>query len=190
MLFTLLFTTIFFIPLYVVTNNSKENLITSNIKDNTSKVNSSNSNNNLDDVISKNILSLNSYNWSLSIPVINLNNIKIKNGVDLNTLNNYIGHFPDTKIFNGNIGLAAHNRGYNNNYFENIHVLNNGDEIIYSINGIKRTYLVFKKVQIDSYDWSYLENSNKNIITLITCVANKPDKRLVIQGYLKGGNNE
>ncbi len=28
-------------------------------------------------------------------------------------LNGYIGHFPTTSNLDGNVGLAAHNRGYN-----------------------------------------------------------------------------
>ena len=190
MLFITLITTSFLISFYILNINSKEKLITYNKKIISSNINSINSNDNLNTVVSKNKLSVNLNNWSLTIPSINLFNIKIKDGIDLNILEKYIGHFPDTQIINGNIGLAAHNRGYTNNYFENIHKLKYKDEIIYNINGIKRVYLVFNKVQIDSYDWSYLETSNKNIITLITCVADKPDKRLAIQGYLKGGNNE
>ena len=123
--------------------------------------------------------SLNSY---LSIPSISLYNIKIKEGIDENTLNEYIGHFPNTSNWNGNIGLAAHNRGYQHNYFSNIKYLENGDEIIYKVNKNIKKYKVEKKVKIDSYDWSYLQDTNDNRITLITCVENKDDKRLVVQG--------
>ena len=118
----------------------------------------------------------------LSIPSIKLYNIKIKDGIDENTLNEYIGHFPNTSNWNGNIGLAAHNRGYQNNYFSNIKYLENGDEIIYSVNNNIKKYKVEKKIEIDSYDWSYLQDTNDNRITLITCVENKDGKRLVIQG--------
>lgn len=118
----------------------------------------------------------------LSIPAIKLYNIKIKDGIDESTLNEYIGHFPNTSNWNGNIGLAAHNRGYKNNYFRKIKYLNNGDEIIYNVNNNIKKYKVKKKIEIDSYDWSYLQNTNDNRITLITCVENKENKRLVIQG--------
>lgn len=140
--------------------------------------------------LKSNSLSLNSNNWNLSIPSINLHNIPIKNGIDQSTLNEYIGHFPTTQIYDGNIGLAAHNRGYSNNYFENIDNLNTNDEIIYEINNYKRIYLVYNKKVIDSFDWSYLDNTSINTITLITCVKDMPNKRLVIQGYSKGGNYE
>ena len=118
----------------------------------------------------------------LSIPTIKLYYIKIKDGIDENTLNEYIGHFPNTSNWSGNIGLAAHNRGYKNNYFSNIKYLENGDEIIYNVNNNIKKYKVKKKIEIDSDDWSYLQNTNDNRITLITCVENKGNKRLVVQG--------
>ena len=128
---------------------------------------------------SMNTENLNSY---LSIPAIKLYNIKIKNGIDESTLNDYIGHFPNTSNWDGNIGLAAHNRGYKNNFFSKIKYLENGDEIVYNVNNNIKKYKVEKKIEIDSYDWSYLKNTNDNRITLITCVENKENKRLVVQG--------
>lgn len=120
-------------------------------------------------------------NSTITIPVILLYNAPIKEGIDETILNEYVGHFPSTSKIDGNVGLAAHNRGYKNNYFMNINKLQNGDEIIYKFNDISRKYKVERKIEIDSYDWSYLNSTNDNRITLITCIDNKPDKRLVIQ---------
>ena len=81
----------------------------------------------------------------------------------------------------GNLCIAGHN--YNNSkFFSNLFLLNNGDEIIYNVNNNIKKYKVEKKIEIDSYDWSYLQNTNDNRITLITCVENKENKRLVVQG--------
>lgn len=101
----------------------------------------------------------------------------------MNILDEYIGHFSNTSLGNGNIGLAAHNRGYKNNYFENIDKLKINDKIIYEYNYNKKVFLVKNIFLIDSTDWSCLRNDNKdkNTITLITCVRNKPDKRLVVK---------
>ena len=71
--------------------------------------------------------------WFLEIPCINLR-ADIKEGTTKEIMDDYIGHFEDTKIENGNIGLAAHNRGYKNNYFENIKNLKEGDKIYYNHN--------------------------------------------------------
>lgn len=43
----------------------------------------------------------------------------------------YVGHFENTNLLNGNVGLAAHNRGYPINYFARLKELEFGDEIIY-----------------------------------------------------------
>ena len=88
----------------------------------------------------------------------------------------------ETKKWIGNIGLAAHNRGYNINYFENINKLNYGDKIIYEYKGNIKTYKVNLIKIIKDTDWTYLEESQENLITLITCVDNAPDYRLCIQG--------
>ena len=93
----------------------------------------------------------------------------------------YIGHFESTSFYKGNIGLASHNRGMGANYFENIYKLNKGDIIFYTYDNIIRKYKVNKKVVIDSYDWSNLQNTSQNILTLITCVENRPNFRLCIQ---------
>jgi len=116
----------------------------------------------------------------LIIPKIGLKQ-EIKEGIDMPTLSEYIGHFPTTSALNGNVGLAAHNRGYKNNYFANIYKLKVGDEITYqSQYGIKK-YTVKTSKEISDEDWSYLQKTNDNRLTLITCVKNKPNKRLCVQ---------
>ena len=57
--------------------------------------------------------------WYLEIPCINLK-ANIKEGTSKEVMDDYIGHFEETKKDIGNIGLAAHNRGYKNNYFQNL----------------------------------------------------------------------
>ena len=94
----------------------------------------------------------------------------------------YVGHFENTKKLYGNIGLAAHNRGFPINYFSRLKELEEGDEIMYTIQGKKKTYQVFLKTIIQDTNWSYLQDTDKNTITLITCVENRPAFRLCIQG--------
>ena len=52
-----------------------------------------------------------------------------------------------------------------------------GDESIYGT--IK--YIVKTSVVIEETDFSYLEETNDNRLTLITCVRNQPTKRLCVQ---------
>lgn len=119
--------------------------------------------------------------WYIEIPIINLK-ANIKEGTEKETLDDYVGHFEETQKENGNIGLAAHNRGYKNNYFENIKKLKEDDSIFYNYKGKIKEYKVEKISIIKETDWNCLENTEKNIITLITCVENQPEYRRCIQG--------
>ena len=119
--------------------------------------------------------------WSLEIPSIDLN-APIAEGTTKEIMDEFIGHFEETVKINGNVGLIAHNRGYKNNYFANIKTLQKGDIIIYYYNGEKIEYQVETVTIIKDTDWSYLEETQENTITLITCVENQPEYRRCIQG--------
>lgn len=71
------------------------------------------------------------------------------------------------------------------NYFEKIKNLEIGDEIYYSFEGIEKMYIVNSKNIIKDTDWKWLENTEDNRITLITCVENRPKYRLCVQGIEK-----
>ena len=57
--------------------------------------------------------------WRIQIPKINLD-VHIMEGTSSNILLKAVGHFETTEKWIGNVGLAAHNRGYNCNFFEKI----------------------------------------------------------------------
>ena len=120
-------------------------------------------------------------NWLLEIPKIGLK-ASIDYGTTKEVMDKYIGHFDNTKFWNGNIGLAAHNRGYPVNYFGRLKELEQGDEIKYTTTFGTKTYKVETITVISDTDWSYLEETKDNRITLITCVENKPNYRRCIQG--------
>ena len=120
-------------------------------------------------------------NWKILIPAIALE-AEISEGTSKEIMDKYVGHFEETSKSIGNVGLAAHNRGYNVNYFANLKKLKEGDKIIYKCYGFERTYVVTKNLIITDEDWSYLEKTEKNTITLITCVENEPMYRRCIQG--------
>lgn len=119
--------------------------------------------------------------WQVEIPAINLV-APISEGTSQEVMLEYVGHFENTSKWNGNIGLAAHNRGFPINYFAKLKDLKTGNEIIYKTNQGTRKYKINSIKTIEDTDWSYLQKSKENKITLITCVANKPNNRLCIQG--------
>lgn len=75
--------------------------------------------------------------------------------------------------------------GFPINYFEKIKDLKLGDEIYYKTQYGTKTYEVILSTIIDETDWSYLQKTEGNKITLITCVRNKPNKRLCVQAIEK-----
>lgn len=122
--------------------------------------------------------------WQIEIPAISLV-ANIEEGTDKDVLNQYVGHFITTQKENGNIGLAAHNRGYEVNYFQDLKLLKKGDEIKYRYNGFEKIYEVEKCRIIKDTEWEYLENTEDNRLTLITCVENQPEYRRCIQAVEK-----
>ena len=118
--------------------------------------------------------------WRIKIPAINVD-AEICEGVTNNVIAKPVGHFCESSKWNGNVALAAHNRGYNCNFFQNIKKLSKGDIVIYSTqNGIRRYKVEINKI-IDETDWSYVHNTEDNRITLITCEENKKEYRRCIQ---------
>lgn len=122
--------------------------------------------------------------WKLEIPKINLS-ANIQEGTSMQVMNKNIGHFVETSKENGNIGLAAHNRGYKVNYFKNLKMLKKGDLVIYTYKGKSKNYIVNSSKIIKDTDWSKLNKSSMDKLTMITCVEDKPNYRLCVQAILK-----
>lgn len=118
--------------------------------------------------------------WILEIPKIDLK-ANINFGTTNEVMNQFIGHFDTTEVWDGNIGLAAHNRGYPVNYFGRLKELQVGDEIKYTTVYGTKIYKVEIVTVIEDTDWTYLEATKENKLTLITCVENEPKYRRCIQ---------
>lgn len=118
---------------------------------------------------------------TLTIPDILLDNAPIRESVELSTLSETIGHFPSTSIYEGNVGLASHNSGSQGDFFKNLKKIKIGSEIFYQTNYGTKRYVVTTKEIISEEDWSYLQETEDNRITLITCAAGQKDKRLCVQ---------
>ena len=122
--------------------------------------------------------------WYIQIDKIGLK-APIQEGTTQQIMEDFVGHFEESSKDFGNVCLAAHNRGYKNNYFSRIRELQEGDEINYKYKDIEKTYIVTKHEIIKNTDWSNLEDTEENKITLITCVENEPEYRRCIQGIEK-----
>lgn len=123
----------------------------------------------------------------LTIEKIGLN-ATVKEGTTSDILLEYIGHIEETSTYDGNVGLAGHNRGCENSYFARINELEIGDEIRYKTKFYDRIYVIDNIKVILETDWNLLESTEENKLTLITCITNKRKQRLCVQATEKTCN--
>lgn len=102
----------------------------------------------------------------------------IYEGTSMQTLSKGIGHFENTPYIDGNVCLAAHN---SNSYWAKLHTLSAGDKIHYTCFLGTKEYEVSNISKISETDWSSLENTDTNTLTLITCVKGQKNLRLCVQ---------
>ena len=95
-----------------------------------------------------------------------------------------LGHYSSTSGWLGNVGVCGHNRGARYNIGA-IKDLKPGDIITYTTVYGTRTYQVTMVKTIANNDWSYLQGTVDNRITLTTCLANQPAKRICVQAVEK-----
>lgn len=116
---------------------------------------------------------------TLKIPALDLS-VRIYQGTGSSTLAKGVGHFNETSIWDGNVALAAHNRGANS-YFGELHTLELGDRVTLTTKLGTRTYEVISVSKVSETDASALAASTENLLTLYTCVRNQSQYRWCIQ---------
>ena len=116
----------------------------------------------------------------LEIDKINLK-AAVKEGSTSNVLKEYIGHIEQTPNYEGNTGLAAHNRGYEQSYFARLNELKVGDIVKYKTKFYERKYKVESIKSVFETDLSILDNTNVNMLTMVTCITNKRNQRLCVK---------
>lgn len=116
----------------------------------------------------------------ISIPAIGIKNYYVWEDTSDSSMRKGVGHFSSTSVWEGNVGVAGHNRGAAYSIGE-IKDLERGDRIIYKTSAGERTYAVETVKTIRNDDWSYLESTSDNRLTIITCVAGNSNRRWVVQ---------
>ena len=116
---------------------------------------------------------------TLAIPSLSIN-MRAFEGTTQESMRRGLGHFPETSGWEGNIGLAGHNRSAAH-AIGAIRNLGIGDTIRYTTVHGTRTYAVTFVGTISATDWSHLGPTHDNRITLVTCLANQPSLRVVVQ---------
>ena len=120
---------------------------------------------------------------TLSIPKLGIN-VKVWEGETTTSMAKGVAHYSSTSGWAGNVGLCGHNRGARYN-IGTIKDLKQGDIITYTTVYGTRTYEVVMVKTIANNDWSYLQGTADNRITITTCLANQPAKRICVQAVEK-----
>ncbi len=116
---------------------------------------------------------------TLTIPSLNIS-MKVWEGETTTSMAKGLGHYASTSGWDGNVGVCGHNRG-SRYVIGSIKNLKTGDIIIYSTVYGTRTYRVSFVGTISNTDWSYLQATVDNRITLTTCLTNHPESRVCVQ---------
>lgn len=120
----------------------------------------------------------------LSIPAIGLEaNIYQSDSGEMEAMRHGIAHYNTTSSWDGNVGLCSHNWSPSGNgaYFQDLNKLKKGDTITYTTDLGTRTYIVSTIATINGDDWSYLNRTDDNRVTLTTCDFQDDSKRLCVQ---------
>ena len=120
---------------------------------------------------------------TVKIPKLGIN-VKVWEGETTASMAKGLGHYSSTSGWLGNVGVCGHNRGARYN-IGTIKDLKPGDIITYTTVYGTRTYQVTMVKTIANNDWSYLQGTVDNRITLTTCLANQPAKRICVQAVEK-----
>ena len=117
---------------------------------------------------------------TVKIPSLDIN-MKVWEGETNASMKKGLGHYSSTSAWDGNVGVCGHNRGakYTIGSIKN---LKKGDTITYNTVNGTRTYAVETVTTISNDDWSYLQATSDNRITITTCLADHPESRICVQG--------
>ena len=116
---------------------------------------------------------------TLEIPSLGIS-MKVWEGETSASMKKGLGHYSSTSAWDGNIGVCGHNRG-SKYVIGSIKDLQQGDTITYTAKLGTRTYQVTTVETIDNNDWSYLQATMDNRLTITTCLADHPESRICVQ---------
>jgi len=120
---------------------------------------------------------------TVTIPSLDIN-MKVWEGETSSSMSKGMGHYSSTSAWDGNVGACGHNRGAKY-VIGSIKNLEKGDIITYTTIYGTRTYEVSVVKKISNTDWSYLQATSDNRITITTCVAGDSSQRWMVQAVEK-----
>lgn len=122
---------------------------------------------------------------TVEIPSLGIS-MKLWEGETNESMKKGLGHYSSTSAWDGNVGACGHNRG-SKYVIGSIKDLEYGATVTYTTVLGTRTYQVTYVGQIDNEDWSYLQSTPDNRITITTCLADHPESRICVQAVEVAG---
>lgn len=110
-------------------------------------------------------------------------NAYVYEGTSTANMRKGVAHFDCTSGWEGNIGLAGHNRG-SWAYFAKLKDVKLGDVVKYTTVYGTNTYVVNSITTVSVNDTSGLQQDGQNKITMYTCKANQPEVKLCVVATL------
>ncbi len=120
---------------------------------------------------------------TVKIPSLDIN-MKVWEGETNASMKKGLGHYSSTSAWDGNVAMCGHNRG-SKYVIGSIKNLEQGDIITYTTIYGARTYAVTSVKIISNTDWSDLQATSDNRLTLTTCLAGHPKSRVCVQAVEK-----
>lgn len=138
---------------------------------------------------SQEVVSLDDINGYSPIAIMEIPRIKLKQaivtGIDDNTLQYFLGHFPDSAMPGevGNFAVAGHRVSDYTDAFINLYKVEKGDEVIVRTVDKKYTYVVEDNFIVNPDQVEVLENTDTATMTFITCTVGSK-QRVIVKGSL------
>lgn len=120
---------------------------------------------------------------TVKIPSLKID-MKVWEGETSTSMSKGLGHYSSTSAWDGNVAVCGHNRG-SKYVIGSIKNLKQGDTITYTTMYGTRTYVVETVKIISNTDWSDLQSTADNRITITTCLADHPESRVLVQAVEK-----
>ena len=115
---------------------------------------------------------------TVKIPKLGLS-VKVWEGETDASMAKGIAHYSSTSAWDGNVGVCGHNRGAKYSIGA-VKDLLAGDIITYTTMYGTRTYQVTAVIIIANNDWSYLQATADNRLTITTCLEDHPESRVCV----------
>lgn len=138
---------------------------------------------------SQEVVSLDDINGYSPIAIMEIPRIKLKQaivtGIDDNTLQYFLGHFPDSAMPGevGNFAVAGHRVSDYTDAFINLYKVKAGDEVIVKTHDKKYTYVVEDNFIVEPEDVHVLDDTKEATMTLVTCTVGAK-QRVIVKGRL------